>query len=376
KSILDIPKTVEYLVCSFNKFLLIYTWSYIWSRFKETNSVNCIVYGPRNVFPGFFTQETSMRGQFNTCSLEEVAQVIGLPAGTVLACPIPKEFQGDGKAIEDAIQRKILCREKGIISKDVTPFILAYLNKMTSGASMKTNIALLKNNAKIAAQLANLLAKTGNNKRSKDVVYAQPTKGKLGCDVSFISMIGNDDNGKYFLDHCSHIDPSHVEIVEDLPTATYMSVNVRGEVRFGISSIGEIVNRITPEVISRNEDIISKADHILFDGNIPVDTIGKIVELSSFYKKKAWFEPTDLFKARKIFDCKGMDKIQFISPNANEFRQIVERSGLHIEADILLSPSRVCEFICAHPQVMHNLDTIIVTLSSHGIAVVSRYKLL
>ncbi|EYB83361.1 hypothetical protein Y032_0337g2909 [Ancylostoma ceylanicum] len=195
---------------------------------------------------------------------------------------------------------------------------------------------------------------------------------RLGCDVSFVSMIGDDDNGKYFLDKCSHIDHSRVEVVKDLPTAVYMSVNVRGDVRFGISSIGEIVNRITPEVILRNEDVISRADFVLFDGNIPTNTIGKIVDLTSFYKRKAWFEPTDLFKARKIFDSKGIDRIQFMSPNANEFLQLVERSGLRIEPGILSSPERVCEFICSNPQTMHNLDLLIVTLSSYGVAIVSR----
>ncbi|VDK40615.1 unnamed protein product [Cylicostephanus goldi] len=149
KSILDIPKTIEFL---------------------ETHSVNCIVYGPRNVFPGFFTQETTRKGQFNTMDLEEVAQIIetskafGLSAGTLLACPIPSEFQANGNVIEEAVQKALKeASEKGIQSKDVTPFILAYVNQLTSGASMKTNIALLKNNAKIAAQLASILAKSRKN---------------------------------------------------------------------------------------------------------------------------------------------------------------------------------------------------------------------
>ena len=56
KSILDISKTVEFL---------------------ETHSVNAIVYGERNEFPGFFTQKSGCKGQFNTMDLEEVARVIG-----------------------------------------------------------------------------------------------------------------------------------------------------------------------------------------------------------------------------------------------------------------------------------------------------------
>ncbi|ETN77603.1 hypothetical protein NECAME_10928 [Necator americanus] len=71
-------------------------------------------------------------------------------------------------------------------------------------------------------------------------------------------------------------DCSRVEMVEDLPTAVYTSVNVRGEVQFGISSIGEI--------ILRNEDVISTAEYVLFDGNVPTETITKIVDLTRFYK--------------------------------------------------------------------------------------------
>ncbi|PIO65959.1 indigoidine synthase A-like protein [Teladorsagia circumcincta] len=89
KSILDIPKTVEFL---------------------ETHSVNCIVFGKRNVFPGFFTQETQARAQYCTEDLNEVVRNIEmsenlrLEAGTILACPIPDELQGDGQIIENAIQ--------------------------------------------------------------------------------------------------------------------------------------------------------------------------------------------------------------------------------------------------------------------------------
>ncbi|KAK6760885.1 hypothetical protein RB195_022088 [Necator americanus] len=267
----------------------------------------------------------------------ETSKELGLCGGTILACPIPKEFQLDGNKIEDVVQMALKeSKEKGILSKDVTPFVLGRVNEMTSGVSMRTNIALLKNNARIGGQLASSLAKQKQSrivlaipseeqnakpsKRPKIVIigativdfeslteeevkndgasYAgRVTKRcggvgrnhadaltSLGCDVSFVSVVGNDDNGKYFLDQCSHMDCSRVEMVEDLPTAVYTSVNVRGEVQFGISSIGEIVSRISPEMILRNEDVISTAEYVLFDGNVPTETITKIVDLTRFYK--------------------------------------------------------------------------------------------
>ncbi|VDO24552.1 unnamed protein product, partial [Heligmosomoides polygyrus] len=183
--------------------------------------------------------------------------------------------------------------------------------------------------------------------------------------------IGDDNEGKFFLDTCQHIDSSEIEIVNDTPTAKYLPVNVGGEVRFGISCIGNIIERITPELVSSHEGLISCADYVLFDGNILPQAMERIVELSAFYKKKAWFEPTDIAKMCRIFKCDGMERIHVVSPNANEFREMVKRSGLEISQNVLNSPYHVCDFVYSHPQIMYNLDLLIVTLSSHGTAVIS-----
>ncbi|KAE9413881.1 hypothetical protein Angca_008498, partial [Angiostrongylus cantonensis] len=410
KSILDISKTVEFL---------------------ETHSVNCIVFGERNVFPGFFSRESHSKGQFNTENLAEVVEHIeaskelGLNAGIILACPIPKEMEDTGNAIEAAVQTALNeAKIKGIQSKEVTPFLLSRVNELTCGASMKLNIDLLENNARIAGQLASLLSKSklGQNFRvvqddgkdseqkskAKIVVVgatiidfesitnedvkndggtyagwvAQRCGGvgrnhadaltRLGCDVSFISAIGDDDNGKYFLNKCPHINSSRVLIIGNASTAIYLSVNVGGEVLFGISSHSNIINKITPDVISQHEHVISSADYIFFDGNIPTEAIRKTLDLSAFYNRKVWFDPASISKMRKIFDCEGMNQIQVVSPNANEFMDMVKRSRLKITHDELSSPHKVCEFVCGNPQIMYNLEMLIVTLSSNGTAVVTR----
>ncbi|KJH48389.1 indigoidine synthase A-like protein [Dictyocaulus viviparus] len=146
KSILDISKTVEFL---------------------DTHSINCIVYGEENVFPGFFTRKSDSKGQYNTLDLAEVVQhietskALGMKSGTVLACPIPKEVEGDGCAIEAAVQKALTeSKERNIQSKDITPFLLSRVNELTSGKSMTLNIALLENNAQIAGNLATLLSKS------------------------------------------------------------------------------------------------------------------------------------------------------------------------------------------------------------------------
>ncbi|EFO82174.1 hypothetical protein CRE_00939 [Caenorhabditis remanei] len=157
KSILDIPKTVEYL---------------------ETHSVNCVVYGIQNDFPSFFTQKSGSRAQFSTEKLEEVVQLLktskslGLPYGTILACPIPEKYAADGDVIQKAIDQAVReAIEQKIASQSVTPFILSRVNELTQGASMKTNIALLENNASIAGRLATELV----HRRPITVTHSQPS---------------------------------------------------------------------------------------------------------------------------------------------------------------------------------------------------------
>uniref|UniRef100_A0A8R1I1H0 Pseudouridine-5'-phosphate glycosidase n=1 Tax=Caenorhabditis japonica TaxID=281687 RepID=A0A8R1I1H0_CAEJA len=140
KSILDISKTVEYL---------------------ETHSVNCVVYGNENIFPSFFTRKSNSKAQFCTDKLEDIVELmrisksLGLPSGTVLACPIPEAYATDGDIIQKAIDTAVQeATSQNIASQDVTPFILARVNQLTKGASMATNIALLENNASIAGRLA------------------------------------------------------------------------------------------------------------------------------------------------------------------------------------------------------------------------------
>ncbi|VDM38718.1 unnamed protein product [Toxocara canis] len=127
KSILDVQKTLEYL---------------------ETNSVPVIVYGNTLNFPGFFTAETTWKAHVSTQSLEEIADLMecsramGLPSGTIVACPIPSEHEAEGKLVNEAIEAAVMeCRLR------CSEFHVAFL----------ADIALLENNAHIASKLANIL---------------------------------------------------------------------------------------------------------------------------------------------------------------------------------------------------------------------------
>ncbi|RKP35973.1 Indigoidine synthase A family protein [Dimargaris cristalligena] len=144
KSILDIPRTLEYL---------------------ETQGVPVITVGPGPAFPAFFAADSGCRSPWFTSSTRECAHLVatqlGLPlqTGMVLAVPIPIEGAANGALIQQSIQQAIQeASDRGISGKDVTPFLLQRVNELTKGESLKANVTLIKNNATVGSTIARELA--------------------------------------------------------------------------------------------------------------------------------------------------------------------------------------------------------------------------
>lgn len=139
KSILDIPKTLEVL---------------------ETAGVPVIGY-KTDEFPAFFTRSSGCPVLQRVDELSRLAAIIktkyemGLKGGLVVANPIPVEYEIPAieitQTIEDALRD---AQMQGIQGKAVTPFLLKNIVERTQGRSLKSNIALVKNNARVGAQLA------------------------------------------------------------------------------------------------------------------------------------------------------------------------------------------------------------------------------
>ena len=143
KSILDIPKTLEYL---------------------ETMRVPVIAYGTE-AFPAFFTRESGCRADHRMDTPAEIAAAIdlhlrlGSGSGLLIANPIPQADALAHDAIETVIADALRdARAAGIGQKEVTPFLLARVNQLSGGRSLTANIALVKNNARLAARIAVALA--------------------------------------------------------------------------------------------------------------------------------------------------------------------------------------------------------------------------
>jgi len=139
KAILDLPKTLEVL---------------------ETSGVPVIAYG-QDAFPAFWSRSSGLPAPLRMDSPEEIARAarmraaLGLPGGQLVANPIPEadEIAADELAPVIAAALDAAARQ-GIAAKNVTPFLLDHIFHATEGRSLAANIALVKNNARLAARIA------------------------------------------------------------------------------------------------------------------------------------------------------------------------------------------------------------------------------
>lgn len=151
KSILDIGRTLEYL---------------------ETHGVPVFTFGA-DVFPAFYSRRSGFETPGRVDDPAEAAAALRahwrLPAagGALIANPIPEEFELEYEQAERAIARAVAeVEERGIHGKEVTPFLLARIVELSDGESLESNIALVRNNARLAAEIAAALCADDSGTRS------------------------------------------------------------------------------------------------------------------------------------------------------------------------------------------------------------------
>lgn len=139
KSLLDIGLTLEYL---------------------ETMGVPVIGLKTDD-FPAFYCRKSGFGVDYNAPDEETVAKVmkakwdLGLKGGSVIANPIPKEYELDYDEMEAVINKALkAAEEEGIHGKATTPFLLAHIKEYTDGVSLASNLQLAYHNAREAAKIA------------------------------------------------------------------------------------------------------------------------------------------------------------------------------------------------------------------------------
>lgn len=139
KAILDVPKTLEVL---------------------ETEGVSVVGYGT-DTLPAFWTSQSDLAVPLRLNSADEIANfqkvrdALDLDAGLLVANPIPVADEIPAQIMNGYIataQAEMV--SKGINGKQVTPFLLQRIFELSGGESLKCNIALVKNNARLAADIA------------------------------------------------------------------------------------------------------------------------------------------------------------------------------------------------------------------------------
>lgn len=148
KAILDIPKTLEVL---------------------ETLGVPVISFG-QSEFPAFWSRDSGIPSPLRSDSIEELAQShvmrkrLKIPGGQLIANPVPANLEIPAENLIPLITKaQKEAATKGITGKEVTPFLLHRLFELTDGECLKTNVALIIDNARVAAKIAVALKKISDN---------------------------------------------------------------------------------------------------------------------------------------------------------------------------------------------------------------------
>ena len=143
KAILDLPLTLEVL---------------------ETHGVPVVGYQCSD-FPAFYTRSSGLPLDVRCDTFEEIAGIIrsreklGFATGTLVATPVPAEHELPAAVAENAITQALREADaRGVRGKEVTPFLLARVSELTHAESRTANVALLQNNARVAARIARALA--------------------------------------------------------------------------------------------------------------------------------------------------------------------------------------------------------------------------
>jgi pseudouridylate synthase len=142
KAILDLPATLERL---------------------ETLGVPVIGY-QTDEFPAFYSRSSRLKTSGRADTPEEAALIarthweMGFQSAVLVTIPLPEDLEVPRPIIDGAIQRALEeAREQDVHGQEVTPFLLKRVSELTKGASLRANLALLVNNARLAAMISRYL---------------------------------------------------------------------------------------------------------------------------------------------------------------------------------------------------------------------------
>ena len=153
----ELAQTPITVVCSGAKIVLDLPATREW---LETNGV--AILGWRcDELPAFYSSKSGLFVDERIETAKEAASVaqsrdeLNLPSAILVAVPVPPQFEVDAEELEKILSDALrLAAEKNVRGKEITPFLLAQMSEKSAGKTLSANVALLENNAEIAARIA------------------------------------------------------------------------------------------------------------------------------------------------------------------------------------------------------------------------------
>ncbi len=157
----ELANTPIIVVCSGAKIVLDLPATREW---LETNGV-CVIGFQCDEMPAFYSRTSGLAVDERIETPEEATAIararddLNLNSAILLTVPVPEEFEIETKVLEEILAESLkLAEERKISGKEITPFLLTQMSEKSAGKTLAANIALLENNARIAAQVASEIA--------------------------------------------------------------------------------------------------------------------------------------------------------------------------------------------------------------------------
>ena len=162
----ELARTSMIVVCSGAKIVLDLPATREW---LETYGVTVVGYGCDEM-PAFYSRESGLAVDVRCDSPEDVAQLfqaqreLGMSNALLVGVPVSAEAAVPKEILDRALDESLReAQQSKVAGRDLTPFLLARMADKSEGATLRANIALLENNARVAAQIATSLVRPENN---------------------------------------------------------------------------------------------------------------------------------------------------------------------------------------------------------------------
>jgi pseudouridine-5'-phosphate glycosidase len=157
----ELARTPIIVVCSGAKIVLDLPATREW---LETHAVTVIGY-QCDELPAFYSRRSGLPIDYRAESPEDVARVfqaqreLGIQAALLVTVPVPEEFEVPAEQLQKVLHDALDEAERNAIGgRELTPFLLDQMAKRSEGSTLRANVALLKNNARVAAEIAKAIA--------------------------------------------------------------------------------------------------------------------------------------------------------------------------------------------------------------------------